>query len=226
MVIRAVLFDLGGVLAYDVWEHVFLDAGYGIADRLGIAPMMMQQVGRAMWQEFIYCSGDWKSLEQTYWQNFIAQLQPWLMPEMKDPDYWIDISQNFIRTVANMKPLLTELCNYGIKLGICCTNTAFWFHRQFYDLGLNFLIPNRYVVTSFEMGLSLEDQRCLIFQEAMYKLNERPTTCMFVSDETEEVKRALECGMMSVIFPHESYSGADYLRKWFMHLDILDCHFF
>jgi len=32
--------------------------------------------------------------------------------------------------------------------------------------------------------------------------------------------------MLSIIFPHESYSGAAYLRKWFMHLDILDCHFF
>jgi hypothetical protein len=34
--VRAVIFDIGGVLAHDVWEPLFLDPETGLASRYGI----------------------------------------------------------------------------------------------------------------------------------------------------------------------------------------------
>ena len=43
--IDAVVFDLGDVLARDVWEHMFLDPDRGLAVRFGLDAHRMRKAG-------------------------------------------------------------------------------------------------------------------------------------------------------------------------------------
>ncbi len=66
--IKAVVFDIGGVLAFDIWEHAFLDPEKGLAGVLSLPPDEVKQVGLKMWENFAYRSAkDEKKL--TLWRS-------------------------------------------------------------------------------------------------------------------------------------------------------------
>ena len=58
--IEAIIFDVGGVLAYDVWEHLLLDKGdprnpgnpAGIAGLYGLREKDAERVGRKLWKVY------------------------------------------------------------------------------------------------------------------------------------------------------------------------------
>lgn len=58
-IMRAVIFDVGGVLAQDVWEHLLLDEAAGgqppgIAWLHGLNPGLVERVGSLLWESYAY----------------------------------------------------------------------------------------------------------------------------------------------------------------------------
>jgi hypothetical protein len=76
-VIEAIIFDIGGVLAEDVWEHLLLDEKIGAADFYHLDKQHVRKIGKELWKNFAFRSlGDgesWESLEKDYWTAFIEK---------------------------------------------------------------------------------------------------------------------------------------------------------
>lgn len=73
--IRAVLLDIGGVLARDCWEHQYYDREHGIIGRYPyLDPKHLTDVGKKLWEEFAYHPDVDGTMEDTYWQRFISEV--------------------------------------------------------------------------------------------------------------------------------------------------------
>ena len=117
MPIEAVVFDIGGVLAYDVWEYAFLDKEKGLAVRFGIDPATAEAVGQELWQNYACTTVTdelgRQALELDYWQQLIRKLG---LPA--DARQLIAYSDQFVRPVEHMVDLVTELHEAGLGLAI------------------------------------------------------------------------------------------------------------
>src|SRR5438067_560776 len=101
--IKTVVFDMGGVLVWDLWEHLFLDED-GIAESYGLNKDRVRQVAEELWDQFAYRRTQgipWQRLEQQYWNRVTEELDLSIEPEKL-----IKLSDQFVRPVAGMNALL------------------------------------------------------------------------------------------------------------------------
>ncbi len=209
--IRSVIFDIGGVLAHDVWEHLLLDEQKGIASIYNLDTGQVRRVGHDLWDKFAYRAAvgedDWIGLEQEYWNIFIRAFN--LSISAND---LVQLTEEFIRPVEGMTHLLEHLQSTGGDLAICSDNTEFWFRRQMDKLGLyRFFSPSK-VVLSSRTGVSKSSPHYEMFQAIINVLKAEKDSCIFVDDREENVLRALEFGLTGIIFPSHSKDGSRYLR--------------
>jgi HAD superfamily hydrolase (TIGR01509 family) len=208
--IKGVIFDVGGVLAADVWEHLFLGED-GIAARYHLDKGRIRKIGEGLWEQFTHRPAtdrdNWESLEKEYWAAFIERsgLQVWA-------DDLIQLTDAFIRPVPGMRELLERLRSAGIGLAICSNNTEFWFRRQVDKLGLErFFSPER-IVLSCHLGVSKSSPHHEMFQAAVDALRIGKEACLFVDDREENIRRAVEFGLTGILFPSHSDVGSRYLE--------------
>jgi FMN phosphatase YigB (HAD superfamily) len=225
---RGVIFDVGGVLAYDVWEHLLCDRPpQSLVDPVSIAAdpkfagpanqlAQLDNVGNELWSRFDCVKGDPGTLENDYWQQFLAH--PQCPPALTSVPVstFISKTEEFIRPVnPDQTTLLLEwIVRKGVYLGICSNNNEFWFLRQVTKLGLyRFFGPNN-ITLSCHHEINKRDYR--LFHIAAHAVGLHPTECVFVDDRKGNVSRSLECGMTGVLFPSEQFAsqpqhGAEYL---------------
>ena len=127
--VHALIFDIGGVLAYDVWEHLLLDGESGVVSRYGLRQDVVRQIGKELWAEFAYQKPNdpnrWQDQEAEYWQTFVQRLRL-----LQPADAFINLTDQFIRPIPGMTELLDRLSARGIPMALCSNNTEFWFRRQ------------------------------------------------------------------------------------------------
>ena len=197
---EAVIFDIGGVLAYDVWEPL-LNRDHGVR---AIYPSLdkdkLQRIGEKLWHAFAYVSetphGDWQDLERWYWSLFIGHFNKQL--EDANPDDFIRMTNKFIRRVYGMTQLLQDL--RGVRLAICSNNNEFWFRRQWDKLKLDrFFDPNK-VTLSCRIGASKSSEGFEMFDAAIGTLGIPKAQCVFVDDKESNIKKAKEFGISGIHF--------------------------
>jgi len=209
--IRAVIFDIGGVLAYDVWEHLLLDTERGVASICDLDVKQVRTVGQDLWNKFAYRATtgeeDWQDLEKEYWNTFIRTFN--LSSSVND---FIKLTDKFILPIDGMTQLLEQLQLAGIDLAICSNNTEFWFKRQMDKLGLRrFFSPSRIVLSS-RIGVPKSSPRYEMFQAVVDALQVDKDVCIFVDDREENILRAFQFGLAGIIFPSHSAYGSKYLQ--------------
>lgn len=208
---KAVVLDIGGVLAYDVWEHLFFE-DKGIAATYHLDRGQLEKVGKALWKIFAYRPvtnpGDCRKFEEEYWELFIKAFN------IKESVVaFIDRTRDFIKPVEGMDSLLGKLKGQGVDLLICSDNNEFWFKLQMDNLGLRKFFPdNRKVILSCRVGVSKSDECGKMFQSVLKAAQCKPKDCIFVDDRKENVERALKYDMTGILFPHEAKCGAQYLE--------------
>ena len=105
---HAVIFDIGGVLAKDVWERL-LPAGIEIP--YGFDPELVRKVGKLQWDAFATTpespSSDWRQLEERYWKSLIEFFWEKTPPSGVSAEKFIEM---FYRQAINSKslPFLSE----------------------------------------------------------------------------------------------------------------------
>lgn len=211
--IKGVIFDIGGVLAYDVWEHLLCDDPLSISAKFNIPADEMKEIGQKLWYRFDCRSGNPDKLEEEYWIEFLKQCKGYKKIESVHVSDLCGMTDPFIRPVnaEETDELLRWLTDRGVRLGICSNNNEFWFHRQFTKLGLySFFSPNK-ITLSCRHGINKSDQR--LFHIAVDALGLHATQCVFVDDRIGNVGRAIQCGMTGVLFPADDKRGAVYLRS-------------
>jgi len=219
MTIKAIIFDIGGVLAYDVWEHLFFDPD-GIVALYQLNNEMVYKIGAKLWGEFAYqnigIESSWEKTEENYWQRFIEE------SHLELPvDIFIQLTDKFIKPVIGMSKLLERLKAKNVDLAICSNNTEFWFERQRRKLGFDEYFKTEKTILSSRVGFSKSSTGFEMFQTVVSALNAEKQNCIFVDDRKENISNALEYGITSIFFPSHSEFGADYLSNLFIKMDIL-----
>jgi HAD superfamily hydrolase (TIGR01509 family) len=211
--IKAVIFDMGGVLAHDVWEHLLLDEPDGIASMYSLDRDLVKKVGNLLWEAFAYVPesphNTWQVLERRYWNMFLKFFEH-LRPDVS-PDDLIRMTDRFIKPVENgaMIPLLERLWAEGMDLALCSNNNEFWFRYQMDTLNLHrFFSPNKTILSS-RIGVSKSSPRFEMFHAAADALGVNRNQCVFVDDRSTNVERAHQCGMEGIHFTSvQEFDGA------------------
>jgi HAD superfamily hydrolase (TIGR01509 family) len=218
--VQALIFDIGGVIAYDVWENLFLDKKRGIASNLNLNPEEVKKIAKTMWDEFAHRSidkeHDWKELEKEYWNKFIQHFHL-----SASVDYFINLTEQFICPIPETLKLLERLKSTEVKLAICSNNTEFWFKRQMDKLGLSKFFQQKYIILSSHIGASKSSPNFEMFEAVIEALNVDKRDCVFVDDREESILRAVEFGITGIIFPSHSERGARYLEALLQQMRIL-----
>ena len=202
---NAIIFDLGGVLAHDIWEHLLLDEPDGVASEYSLDRNLVKKVGKLLWEGFAYRQetqqNDWQALERQYWSLFMEFFREQLPPDVSINKF-IQKTHDFIKPVedGSMIPLLERLQSRGIELAICSNNNEFWFRRQMDKLGLHRFFSSSKVILSCRVGVSKSSPRFEMFHVVADVLRIAKSYCIFVDDRNENVKRAQQCGMVGILF--------------------------
>ena len=210
MQIKAIIFDIGGVLAYDVWEHLFLDSESGLVKVYQLNQERVRLVGQELWNKFAYNisldENDWRELEKKYWDQFIDRI-----PIKTSLNDFIQLTNRFIRPVEGMIPLLEFLQSQGFDLAICSNNTDFWLRRQMEQLDLDrFFTPNK-IVISTRIGVPKSSPEFEMFDAVIHALGKDKTQCILVDDRAENIEQAVKYGLAAILFPSHSKYGHLYL---------------
>lgn len=203
--VKALVFDVGGVLAHDVWEHLLLDEPNGVAAKYTLDKAEVERVGKLLWEVFAYRpevkQKNWQALERQYWRGFIKYFGDQL-PSTVSPEDFIQMTADFIKPVdtETMPKLLEEIQSRGIDLAICSNNTEFWIRRQMDKLSLHkFFSPSK-IILSCRVGVSKSSPRYEMFHAVTEALGVLKSQCVFVDDKKRNVNRAQECGMIGTHF--------------------------
>lgn len=213
---KSIIFDIGGVLAYDVWENLLLDEEKGIAKKYNLDKATAKNIGEKLWEEFAYRSGNFEELEREYWNRFISEVGISI-----NIDDLINLTDKFIRTVDNMSSLLSKLKEKGINLAICSNNNEFWFKHQSDKINLSDYFESKKIILSCRIGSSKSSKNFELFKETVKALGAQKEECILVDDRVESIAKANEYGMTGILFPSHSKFGARYLKLLFERMKIL-----
>lgn len=205
--IEGLIFDVGGVLAPDVWENVLpaRDKEGGIAAKFNLDKDYVHRVGKLLWEAFAYRPEGphttWRELEQQYWNLFIKFFWEKSPPNNVSTEEFIKMTVAIIKPIhQEMERFLKDLQSNGIRLGICSNNNEFWFRRQMDILNLHQYFNPSSVVLSCRIGVSKSSKRYEMFHAAVRAIGLPPSKCVYVDDRDSNVGRANECGMHGIKF--------------------------
>lgn len=201
---QSVIFDIGGVLAHDVWEHLLCDVPDGVASRYNLDAKFVRKTGELLWEQFAYtpqtADADWKTLEKNYWQTFIAMIWGNNQPLDVTIQTFIDESSKYIKPVDGMAPILERLTQNGIPRAICSNNTEFWLHYQMEFLDLQRFFDPQKVIVSSKVGFSKKSPGFEMFHAVTQALQCPADRCVFIDDREENIDHAKRYGMNSILF--------------------------
>jgi HAD superfamily hydrolase (TIGR01509 family) len=202
--INAVIFDLGGVLVNDVWEHLLLDKPNGIACRYGIEENMARKIGESLWEQFAYTpetpQNGWQNLERKYWEQCIELIWGKKPPAEVAVEKLIAMTNDFIQPVPGMIPILERLQAKGIELAICSNNNEFWLKYQMDKCDLHrFFNPNK-MVLSCRVGYPKSSCDFQMFRALENVLNTPKDLCVFIDDRKGNIVQAEKYGYQGILF--------------------------
>ena len=203
----AVIFDVGGVLAADIWEPMFDD----LAARHRRNRAKLQAVGRLLWETFAYVpetpANTWRDMERRYWQLFLLISR---IPTTVDK--LIARSDRYVVPVEGMRPILEALRARGTRLVICSNNNEIWWPRQAKKLRLAKYFAGKRLILSSRIGAPKNSPRLEMFKAAVAAAGVPAAACFFVDDRMENIRRARTFGIDAMLFRGAEDFAAE-LRK-------------
>ncbi len=228
--IKGVVFDLGGVLAYDVQEYLFADKMFideeqGLPARYAFDPAAVQEVARRLWRKYAYhvrynAQRDpdaWRNLEKRYWREFTQALNPSLSPRVRRTfiQECIDLTEKYIKPVDGMPQFVETLHGRGLDLIILSNNTEFWFHRQSELLHLERYVQPESIILSCRRRASKTHPRPTLFEKAFETAVRRSEKAhyLYIDDRFDNIAQANRFGLAGILFPSASPRGCVYLSQ-------------
>ncbi|MBW2968140.1 HAD family phosphatase [Candidatus Woesearchaeota archaeon] len=196
---KAVLFDVGGVLATDVFT--VLDRLF--ADMTGTELAEYKKARRKEWRE--YEKGLIDGIE------FMGRLKKQFKIPL-EPEEMMGRSYELIKVDEDTLNLAKELGNRGFKLGVITNNSDEWSQYEKDTLGLG---------KHFKIWISSsEEHKCKpceeIYRKAADLLGLEPAECIFIDNRQKNIDGAKAAGMKGVFF-----KDADSVRQALIKLGLL-----
>jgi epoxide hydrolase-like predicted phosphatase len=186
MTIKAVIFDLGGVLV----RTEFPEVRRRLELRMGLEP---GTVGRAIWG-----SKEWELAQigalsyEEYWKSVGAALglsSPQEIADFRREYFSADrVDQELVRLIKELRSRykIGLLSNAPDKLGVWLENE--WGIKHLFDA----------IVYSADVGMVKPDPR--IYQLTLERLAVEPSEALFVDDYSRNIEAALALGMRAILF--------------------------
>jgi FMN phosphatase YigB (HAD superfamily) len=185
--VRAVLFDLGGVLTSDPWQSLLLTPGAGIADQLGLDRYEVERVGELLWSRY---SLDVHP-EDDYWRAFAECLST------KIPASVVERAElETLRTNTSASATFEMLDQKRVPWGYVTDNTSFWLPKQIRQLDGRVPVGPDLAYYSFDRGLSKTSTPTGLFELAAASLD--PRTTLVVDDREKNIDRASLVGFRTL----------------------------
>lgn len=217
--LRGLIFDIGGVLAWDIQEYLFSDETHGIPRVFGLEYQRTWPVASQLWRRYAYeqqpAMPDWRQLERQYWADFTGELGVSTSVEAL-----IDLSKDFVKPVEGMQEQLDSLHRVGLHILICSTNTEFWFQRQRERLELDRYVAPDDVILSCRVGASKLSPNFELFRAVQSCLSLGQDNYVFVDDRIENIHQANDFGLTGIYFPTASPFGAPYIHRLLQHVGL------
>ena len=203
--IGAIIFDIGGVLAKDVWENMYYqDADASLVKRYGLNEGEAKKIGKLLWESFAYVAetsaNKWRDLEIRYWQLFIAFFREQLKGQHVSEESLIADTDAFIAPIEGIAPIVERLQLLGMTLVICSNNNEFWYRRQMAKCDLHRFFHTSRIVLSCRVGTSKSSPRREMFYAALEAAGLPSSRCLFVDDRQPNVEIARKCGIDAICF--------------------------
>ena len=201
--VRCLALDFGGVVTWDVWEHVYLEGPTSLAERYRFPPDALRTIGKELWSRYAFImptSGrDWQKLEREYWTEFNLRMNAKIPVEDL-----IVAGASYIRWVDGMESFLSSLNRDKLILAACTNNTAFWLQRQVSVLGLHRFFKPELIVASCDVGVSKSSTKHEMFARLIERCGCTPHECLFVDDRHSNITRAEQFGIRALLVPTHS----------------------
>ncbi len=192
---QAVVLDVGGVLAHNMWEPMLDD----LAQRYQLDRDAMQETGRLLWETFAYVpetpANTWRDMEQRYWRLFLRMHQVPLTVEAL-----IELTDRYVIPMPGMRPILVQLRARDTRLVICSNNNEIWWPRQAKALELDRFFAPQNIILSSRIGAPKESPRLEMFRAAVAAAGVPASACFYVDDREAIVERALAFGLDAMLF--------------------------
>jgi len=207
MAARAVILDVGGVLAHDIWEPMFDD----LAARYRLDRKALRAAGRLLWETFAYVpetpANTWRDMERRYWELLLLICKVPLTVRSL-----IALTDRYVIPVEGMRPILEKLRARGTPLVICSNNNEIWWPRQAKKLQLKRFFEEERLVLSSRVGAPKASPRLEMFRAAVAAAGVPAASCFFVDDRRENIARARSFGIDAMLFRGPEHFAAE-LRK-------------
>ena len=204
---RAVILDVGGVLAHDIWEPMFRD----LARRYRLNARKLDRVGKLLWETFAYVpqtpANTWRDMEQRYWRLFRSMCKVPL-----SVGALIRLTDRYVVPVTGMRRILEQLRARRVPLVICSNNNEIWWPRQAKKLQLKKFFADERLVLSSRVGAPKNSPRLEMFRAVVEAAGVPAARCFFVDDREENIRRARRFGIDAVLFRGPAHFAAE-LRK-------------
>ena len=180
--IKAIIFDIGGVLVTDVTREL---REY-LADKLELSYSRVSKAFFQRWPEYktaaIGADEFWEAFSRDLGVNLdVGQLQP--------------ISNSMIREIDDMLTFARAL-KRKYKLGIISNNTNVWDRYARTTFHLEEIFDA--ILTSNEFKKPKPDKE--IYEACLEKLDVKPAEAIFIDDKEENISAAKELGMGAIHF--------------------------
>ena len=207
MAARAVILDVGGVLAHDIWEPMFDD----LAARYRLDRKALRAAGRLLWETFAYVpetpANTWRDMERRYWELLLLICKVPLTVRSL-----IALTDRYVIPVAGMRPILEALRARGTPLVLCSNNNEIWWRRQAKALQLKKFFEEERLILSSRIGAPKASPRLEMFRAAVAAAGVPAASCFFVDDRRENIARARSFGIDAMLFRGPEHFAAE-LRK-------------
>lgn len=217
--IKAILFDLGGVFFYDVWLETFFNSQKSLVTEYRLDPKKLREVGNVLWRKFAYeisnGSKSWQEEEREYWEEFIAAFKndfpKGALPSVQD---LIDLSLCYMNPLnkRGTQELLNDLKSKGYKLGILSNNTTFYFERSMKSSGLEGYFEKDKLFMSY--GGFVKPR---ITVENIQKIKEafvaEESEIIFFDNQENNIEALEALGIKSILVPADFEKINDFIKE-------------
>lgn len=198
--IKAVIFDLGGVLIRDPWEWMLLRSERNIADMFRLSREDVARIGVELCGKY-ECSrweGSLIGQERAWWTDFLAALPE--HPEELTVEYLIRETDMYIQPIEpeRIRMTLDRLAGKGIPLGICSNNVDFWFAKLWQRLELEKYFPEQSIVLSQVIGATKRSPGHEMFHAVRRSAGCEFRELLFIDDRLENLEAAAACGIRGI----------------------------
>jgi FMN phosphatase YigB (HAD superfamily) len=217
--IKAVFFDIGGIIIQDPWEWMMVDSENNISEMFGLDPEEVASIGKEVWGGYDKVNPpDYHSFELQYWNDFLSKISN--KPDSLTPEYVIARANEYLTPINEgvILKLLQELREKGVVLGICSNNTEFWFQRQKMVFDFDRLFDEKQIILSQRVGLTKsgdpEEMFSLVRDSAQVDFEE----IAFVDDRKNNIESATTQGIRAIYANDQSLKTTLEIRNTLIQL--------